>query len=63
MPFAGSPSEVKLKLEVKGFNLQSCNNIYNQIYRVSLNSRQMCAGGEDGKDSCNGDSGNKQHFH
>lgn len=59
--FAASRSEVKLKLEVNGFNLNRCNNAY-RVASITLNSKQMCAGGEEGKDSCSGDSGNFYGF-
>lgn len=48
----GSQSNVKLKLEMNGFNLIRCEDIYHTLSR-----NQLCAGGEQGKDSCNGDSG------
>lgn len=54
--FVASHSDVKLKLEVNGVNLNRCNNIY-RLAGITLNSGQICAGGEEGKDSCSGDSG------
>lgn len=50
-------SDVKLKLEMSGFNWDQCNSIYQQITHVPLGSSQLCAGGENNKDSCTGDSG------
>lgn len=37
-------------------NLDQCNRVYSR-QRVVLRSSQLCAGGEQGKDSCKGDSG------
>lgn len=37
---------------MNGFNLIRCEDIYHTLSR-----NQLCAGGEQGKDSCNGDSG------
>lgn len=51
-----SRSEIKLKLEVNGFNLNRCGQVY-RAAGITLNPKQLCAGGEEGKDSCNGDSG------
>lgn len=59
--FAASRSEVKLKLEMDGFNLNRCSSVYN-LAGVSLNQKQLCAGGEQGKDSCSGDSGKNDSF-
>lgn len=55
--FAASRSDVKLKLEIDGFNFNRCNNVYRTAAQITLNPKQICAGGESGKDSCNGDSG------
>lgn len=54
--FAASQSDVKLKVEVRGFNLEQCTNIY-QKGKITLSSKVLCAGGENGRDSCRGDSG------
>lgn len=54
--FKGTFSDIKLELEVSGFNLNTCNNTYN-VLGVELSSNQLCAGGTEGKDSCKGDSG------
>lgn len=51
-----SRSDIKLKLEVNGFNLNRCGQVY-RAAGITLNPKQLCAGGEEGKDSCNGDSG------
>lgn len=51
-----SRSNVKKKLEVNGFNLARCNDVYSLAGR-SLINKQICAGGLEGKDSCSGDSG------
>lgn len=55
--FSGTRSQVKLKLDVKGFNLNECTKIYHKMGINLTNGMQICAGGEGGKDSCNGDSG------
>lgn len=49
-------STVKQKVGVDGVDLQQCNSVYQQE-RVTLLDRQLCAGGQVGKDSCQGDSG------
>ncbi|XP_031619831.1 serine protease easter-like isoform X2 [Contarinia nasturtii] len=49
----GTSSDVKLKVEINGFNWDRCNNLYGR----QLVTTQICAGGEHGKDSCSGDSG------
>lgn len=56
---SASRSEVKLKLEISGFNLEQCATIYSRS--ATLNPKQMCAGGEEGRDSCSGDSGRVEH--
>lgn len=49
-----SRSEVKTLLNVKGFNLEQCS----QIYRTAaINRTQLCAGGVEDIDSCGSDSG------
>lgn len=48
-----SQSQVKLKVQVSGFNLEQCTDIY-QRSAINLSARVLCAGGEDGKDSCRG---------
>lgn len=53
---AGSRSDVKLQLKVNGFNLNQCNNVYKRLSH-SLTTKHLCAGGEEGRDSCSGDSG------
>lgn len=52
-----SQSEVKLKVEVDGFDFGECDNIY-QRTGIKLSNKQLCAGGVGGRDSCTGDSGN-----
>lgn len=51
-----SQSNVKLKVQVTGVNLGQCNNVYSR-QGVSLGQSQICAGGQQGFDSCRGDSG------
>lgn len=51
-----SQSNVKLKVRVDGVNIQQCSQVYNRL-GVTLQTTQVCAGGERGFDSCRGDSG------
>ncbi|XP_031616415.1 serine protease easter-like [Contarinia nasturtii] len=54
----GQSSDRKMKVGVNGVSLNECN--LNNVYRrqgITLTSKQLCAGGVRGKDSCNGDSG------
>ncbi|KAG5894889.1 hypothetical protein JTB14_030594 [Gonioctena quinquepunctata] len=51
-----SESSVKLKLNVPVRGNMECSQTYRQA-NVNLQSAQLCAGGEAGKDSCRGDSG------
>lgn len=55
--FLGRKSSYKKKLGVNGFNLNECSNIYRSRNSMALGNNVMCAGGEEGKDSCSGDSG------
>lgn len=43
-------------VEVDGVSLEQCNRVYSML-NVRIESKQVCAGGEQGLDSCNGDSG------
>lgn len=61
--FVGSTSDVKLKVEVDGFNWDRCNELYKQSTGIRLIQSQLCAGGKDGEDSCQGDSGNETITH
>lgn len=54
--FSASRSAVKLKLDVNGFNLERCSNVYRSV-SIELSNTTLCAGGEDSADSCSGDSG------
>ncbi|XP_063709466.1 serine protease easter-like [Culicoides brevitarsis] len=49
-------SNVLMKLLVPGFDTQQCSKQY-KGERIFITSNQLCAGGQDGKDSCSGDSG------
>jgi len=49
----GAFSNNQFKLEVPYVSLNECNEVFNNL----LDNTQLCAGGELGKDSCNGDSG------
>lgn len=59
--FSGTQSQIKLKVEVNGFSLDQCSNIYRQ-FSINLSDEHLCAGGEEGKGSCNGDSGDLIEF-
>jgi len=50
------PADVLQYLSVNVTNLQACTDVYTQRGGV-LTDKQICAGGEEGKDSCVGDSG------
>ncbi|CAG9769269.1 unnamed protein product [Ceutorhynchus assimilis] len=52
----GRDSDVKLKLEVPVTDNFSCAQKFGEL-NVQVGKNQMCAGSEDGKDSCSGDSG------
>lgn len=52
----GVSSETKLKVDVNGVNQRDCQQAYNQ-WKKTIWEKQICAGGEAGKDSCGGDSG------
>lgn len=55
--FTASRSDVKLKVEVDGFDFDRCSERYT-ITGLQLIPTQLCAGGKQGEDSCQGDSGN-----
>ncbi|CAG9792471.1 unnamed protein product [Diatraea saccharalis] len=52
-------SSLKQHVKVPIVNMQDCQNVYETriVPKVNLWSKQLCAGGEKGRDSCNGDSG------
>lgn len=51
-------SEYKQKLGINEFNQNECANIFYRNFGVNLtNGQHLCAGGEEGKDACSGDSG------
>lgn len=47
---------MKLKVEVRGYSFQQCSDVYRR-QSINLSILQLCAGGDEGKDSCSGDSG------
>ncbi|CAG9806987.1 unnamed protein product [Chironomus riparius] len=49
-------SNVKMRLDVDGVDQERCTGYYGPK-SVSITSYQICAGGVEGRDSCNGDSG------
>lgn len=42
-----------LKVELRGAKWDQCSNLF-RSQRVTLTQNQMCAGGEEDKDSCQG---------
>lgn len=52
----GRGSDKKLHVSLPFVHLDQCNTAYTQ-YKAELWNKQLCAGGEAGKDSCRGDSG------
>lgn len=51
-----SSSAVKLKVEIPLADKSSCSGRF-RTAGVNLGNKQLCAGGQRGKDSCTGDSG------
>lgn len=51
-----SASSLKLKASVAGVKLNDCQKVYSS-QGIVLDGTQMCAGGDEGIDSCSGDSG------
>lgn len=49
-------SDIKLKVTVPGVSQANCQAAW-RVFSKSIYDTQICAGGEAGKDSCNGDSG------
>lgn len=52
-------SDVKLKLSMEGFNWNQCKRIYRTRFAKpsDLGDKELCAGGNEGEDTCSGDSG------
>lgn len=50
-------SPVKLKVNITLVDHSQCSALYARRNRLSLAQTQFCAGGQEGKDSCRGDSG------
>lgn len=55
--FPAARSAVKLKVGLNGFNFNQCADIYRATGINLTNGIQLCAGGEESADTCNGDSG------
>lgn len=45
-----------MQVTLKGVSRERCNRMYKR-FKISIQSSQLCAGGEEGYDSCGGDSG------
>jgi len=52
-----NPADALQKLRVPIFEAEKCKDVYSTRGGTLDVSKQMCAGGENGKDSCVGDSG------
>lgn len=53
--FSGSESNIKLKVRLPVVNRGECARKYNRVREII--DKQLCAGGNEGEDSCRGDSG------
>lgn len=53
MSFTATTSNRKMQVELKGVSSEQCNKMYRR-FNISINMGQMCAGGEEGFDSCRG---------
>ncbi|XP_070510008.1 melanization protease 1-like [Chironomus tepperi] len=53
----GTESDVKQILDLDGVETNRCANYYNTHFKAMITNKQICAGGEEGRDSCAGDSG------
>ncbi|KAJ8934224.1 hypothetical protein NQ314_013502 [Rhamnusium bicolor] len=51
-----SSSKIKMKVEISHFDKTECKEKYS-LLNIELKDSQICAGGEEQKDSCTGDSG------
>lgn len=55
--FSVSQRLVKEKLQVNGSSSEECAKIYGKHSSIHLSHKLLCACGEDGSGTCNGDSG------
>ncbi|KAJ9596107.1 hypothetical protein L9F63_012691, partial [Diploptera punctata] len=56
----GTSSNVLLKVSVPVVSREKCESVYNRsssLHPIKISSHQICAGGENDQDSCDGDSG------
>lgn len=51
--FQASGSDVKLRSNLDGVNLNQCNKTYESL-NITLTSKQICAGGQRKDDFCKG---------
>lgn len=59
LKFLSSPEQVsrlKMKVELPSVGMEECSDQFSFL-NITLRETQLCAGGEEGRDSCNGDSG------
>lgn len=55
-PFTGTRSQQLMQVDLIGKDIQDCRRVFNPR-RLTITDMQLCVGGEEGKDSCRGDSG------
>ncbi|XP_066995228.2 melanization protease 1 isoform X2 [Anabrus simplex] len=56
VPYTDSQSAVLLKVSLPGVPVEACRKVYGSMDQP-IGTSQICAGGEQGRDSCRGDSG------
>lgn len=56
--FSAPRSDVKIQFGVNVANFEQCSSVY-QSMGIHLSNNTLCAGGDEGRDSCSGDSGDQ----